>query len=179
MGGFSTFHSIFTLLALAIFAVPVFLAVSSARKKPEQGFAGWLMLLAIGQTLFLIQSVLSTIQILPLPGTYDASVKGATIAYGVETALYLVALAIVIATTVCMFKRRRTFPAWFTVQWAATFLLVVLDVAWVATWFNMSLASAWVEFNRDLIAAGIMAALGAVWVGYVWRSRRVKNTFAH
>ncbi|TGV77785.1 DUF2569 family protein, partial [Mesorhizobium sp. M00.F.Ca.ET.158.01.1.1] len=134
MGAFSIWHWVIVLLLIG---VPVFFAVRSAAKpsqNPEAlvGFGGWLMLLAIGQTLSPLRTLADFAssadgyqQLMILP-------NGSLAVYG-EVALNLAFLALQLVVLVAMLRGSRRFPQLFLLQWLAIPVVFILDTIWIAS----------------------------------------------
>ncbi|TPM41780.1 DUF2569 family protein [Mesorhizobium sp. B2-3-4] len=174
---FSIWHWVIVLLLIG---VPVFFAVrSSARpsQNAEQlvGFGGWLMLLAIGQTLSplrtiadLANSIEGYQQLMPLP-------NGPVAVYG-EVALNLAFLALQLVVLVFMLRRSRRFPRLFLLQWLSIPVVFILDTILIASVLDVPLNQALA--GGDALAAPIISlVVTGLWVAYVFKSVRVRNTF--
>ncbi len=95
------------------------------------GFGGWLLLLALGQTV----SPLRTL------GEFSASIEGykqlmtlpngPLTTYG-EVALLLAFLVLQLVVTIAMFRRSPRFKQLFLLQWIAIPVVFVVDVVWVS-----------------------------------------------
>ena len=144
------------------------------------GIAGWLGLVAVGQVLGPVRSVLAI-------GHYFVSDLDSELfqrypwtGYG-EIALMAAFLAFMICTTILFFRHSRKFPRFFIMEWIFMAALPLIDMVWVA--FTLSAYS--VGSFADLFTiepqegAQVVAAvlLGSIWTAYVLRSRRVANTF--
>ncbi|UVK36819.1 DUF2569 domain-containing protein [Mesorhizobium sp. AR10] len=173
---FSVWHWAILLLLIG---VPVFFAVRSAIKPSQNpadlvGFGGWLMLLAIGQALSPLRT-LATLgtssegyqQLMTLP-------NGTLAVYG-EVALLLVFLVLQVVVFVAMLRRSYRFKQLFVVQWFAIPVVFLLDTFWISAVLG-------VPVNQVLAGDALMApivsfVLTGIWVAYVYRSARVRNTF--
>ena len=65
----------------------------------------------------------------------------------------------------------------FTIEVAAIALLAPLDYLVVSTATGMSATAS--AFAEDMARNFATAFVGLIWVVYVWRSVRVKNTFVY
>ncbi|MBZ9746991.1 DUF2569 family protein [Mesorhizobium sp. CO1-1-7] len=176
MGTFSIWHWAIVLLLIG---VPVFFAVRSAAKpsqNPESlvGFGGWLMLLAIGQTL----SPLRTLadfgnsadgyqQLMTFP-------NGSLAVYG-EVALNLAFLALQLVVLVSMLRRSRRFPQLFLCQWFAIPVVFILDTIWISSILGVPVNK--VLAGNALAAPMASSVVTGIWAAYVYKSVRVRNTF--
>ncbi|MBZ9740403.1 MULTISPECIES: DUF2569 family protein [unclassified Mesorhizobium] len=177
MGAFSIWHWVIVLLLIG---VPVFFAVRSAAKPPQNpealvGFGGWLMLLAIGQTLSPLRTVADLAnsiegyqQLMPLP-------NGPLAVYG-EVALNLAFLAIQLSVLVFMLRRSRHFPRLFLLQWLAIPAVFILDTILISSALDVPLSQV-LAGGDGLVAPIISVVVTGLWVAYVFKSIRVRNTF--
>ena len=167
-------------ILLLLIGVPVFFAVRSARKRSRpptylEGFGGWLMLLAIGQSLSplrtlvdMARSVKDYQRLITLP-------NGALAVYG-EVALNLAFLVLQLVVLVSMLRRSRQFPKLFICQWFAIPLLFILDTVWISRTLGIPINQ--LLDGDTLISALISIITTGLWAGYVYRSVRVRNTFS-
>ncbi|TIU47290.1 MAG: DUF2569 family protein [Mesorhizobium sp.] len=176
MGAFSIWHWVIVLLLIG---VPVFFAVRSAAKpsqNPEAlvGFGGWLMLLTIGQTLSPLRTLADFAssadgyqQLMILP-------NGSLAVYG-EVALNLAFLALQLVVLVAMLRRSRRFPQLFLLQWLAIPVVFILDTIWIASILGVPVNQV---LAGDALAAPVASFAGTgLWVAYLYKSMRVRNTF--
>ena len=167
-------------ILLLLIGVPVFFAVRSARKRPRpptylEGFGGWLMLLAISQSLSplrtlveLSRSVKDYQQLITLP-------NGPLAVYG-EVALTLAFLVLQLVVLVSMLRRSRHFPKLFICQWLSIPLLFILHTVWISRILGIPIDRL---LDVDtLISALIAVTTTGLWAAYVYRSVRVRNTFS-
>ncbi|UDL90932.1 DUF2569 family protein [Mesorhizobium sp. PAMC28654] len=173
---FSIWHWVILLLLIG---VPVFFAVRSASKPSQNpaslvGFGGWLMLLAIGQAL----SPLRTLAIL---GTSSDDYQklmtlpnGALATYG-EVGLLLAFLALQVVVLVAMLRRSFRFRQLFLYQWIAIPVLFLLDTIWISAVLSVPMNQ--VLTGDALVAPIVSFVLTGIWVAYVHKSVRVRNTF--
>ncbi|MFC3322979.1 DUF2569 family protein [Mesorhizobium cantuariense] len=176
MGTFSIWHWAILLLLIG---VPVFFAVRSAAKpsqNPEAlvGFGGWLMLLAIGQALSPLRTLADFAnsadgyqQLMTLP-------NGPLAVYG-ELALNLAFLALQLVVLVSMLRRSHRFPQLFLYQWFAIPVVFILDTIWISSILRVSVNQ--VLAGDALLAPIVSFVLTGLWVAYVYKSVRVRNTF--
>ncbi|RWO94767.1 MAG: DUF2569 family protein [Mesorhizobium sp.] len=162
--GFSFWH--WAILFLLI-GVPVFVAVQSATKPSQNpaslvGFGGWLMLLAILQAFSPLRTLVSLgsssegyRQLMALP-------NGTLAVYG-EVALLLAFVVFQVVVLVTMLRRSYRFKQLFLYQWFVIPIVFILDTAWISAVLG--------------IAPIVSLALTGIWVAYVYKSVRVKNTF--
>ncbi|MBZ9794135.1 DUF2569 family protein [Mesorhizobium sp. ES1-4] len=176
MGAFSIWHWAIVLLLIG---VPVFFAVRSAAKpsqNPEAlvGFGGWLMLLAIGQTLSPLRTLADVAnsadgyqQLMTLP-------NGSLAVYG-EIALNIAFLALQLVVLISMLRRSRRFPQLFLLQWLALPVVFVLDTIWISSILGAPVSQ---MLAGDALVTPIASFVGTgIWAAYVYKSVRVRNTF--
>lgn len=137
------------------------------------GFGGWLTLVAIGQTLgpiITIGNVVGSIaayrQAMMLPG-------GAMAVYG-EVALNVAFLFIQLLCVRAMYRRSKEYPRLFLLQWIAMILLAVGGVLLVSVALNLPLSTV-LEFTKPTRIIGPIVT--GIWVLYMFKSVRVRNTF--
>jgi hypothetical protein len=176
MGAFSIWHWAIVLLLIG---VPVFFAVRSAAKpsqNPESlvGIGGWLMLLAIGQTLSPLRTLADLANSAEGYQQLMTLSNGPLAVYG-EVALNLAFLALQLVVLVSMLRRSHRFPQFFLLQWLAIPVVFVLDTIWIASVLG-------VPVNQVLAGDALVAPIASIvvtgiWVAYVYKSVRVRNTF--
>ena len=178
MGSLSIWH---LAILIAVLGVVIAAIVTSARRVPDRaigpsGFGGWLLLLAIGQTL----APLRTLNVLAQSADgyralQDSSIPNATLAIYAEVGLFICFAAFQVFIIVSMYRRRRFFPELFYSQWVAAMGVPIADWILTSTLLHIPLDS--LVTVKDI--AGVLGAglLGGIWVWYVARSVRVRNTF--
>ncbi|MER9055068.1 DUF2569 family protein [Mesorhizobium sp. M0195] len=166
-------------ILLLLIGVPVFFAVRSAAKPLQDpsalvGFGGWLMLLAIGQCLAPFRTLAELFsssggyrQLMTLP-------NGALAVYG-EVALLLAFLVLQLVVFVAMLRRSSRFKQLFLYQWFAIPIVFILDTTWISA--VMSAPVSLVLAGDALVMPAVSFVLTGIWVAYVYKSVRVRNTF--
>lgn len=174
--GFSFWH--WAILFLLI-GVPVFFAVRSAIKPSPNpaslvGFGGWLMLLAILQAFSPIRTLVSLgsssegyRQLMTLP-------NGTLAVYG-EVALLLAFVVFQVVVLVAMLRRSYRFTQLFLYQWFVIPVVFLLNTVWTSAVLGIPVSQ--VLTGNALIAPIVSFALTGIWVAYVYKSVRVRNTF--
>lgn len=173
---FSIWHWVILLLLIG---VPVFFAVRSASRSSQNpadlvGFGGWLMLLAIGQALSSLRSLITLVasaedyqKLMTLP-------NGALATYG-EVALLVAFLALQVAVLVAMLRRSYRFKQLFLCQWIAIPVLFLLDTVWISAVLGVPVSQ--VLTGNALATPIVSFVLTGIWLAYVYKSVRVRNTF--
>lgn len=176
MGAFSIWHWVIVLLFIG---VPVFFAVRSAVKpsqNPEAlvGFGGWLMLLAIGQALSPLRTLADLANSVEGYQQLMTLSNGPLVVYG-DVAFNLAFLALQLVVLVSMLRRSHRFPQLFLSQWFAIPVVFILDTIWISSILGVPVNQV---FAGDALVAPIAAfVVTGIWVAYVYRSVRVRNTF--
>ncbi|PBC01933.1 DUF2569 family protein [Mesorhizobium sp. WSM3860] len=176
MGAFSIWHWAIVLL---IIGVPVFFAVRSAIKPSQNpdslvGIGGWLMLLAIGQTLSPFRTLAELFsssegyqQLMLLP-------NGPLAVCG-EIVLLLAFAGLQVFVLFAMLRRSPRFKRLFLYQWIAIPVMFILDAVWMSTILGAPMSQV---LAGDALAAPITSfVLTGIWTAYVYKSVRVRNTF--
>ncbi|MER8961458.1 DUF2569 family protein [Mesorhizobium sp. M0701] len=166
-------------IVLLLIGVPVFFAVRSAAKPLQDtsalvGFGGWLMLLAILQAFSPLRTLVSLgsssegyRQLMTLP-------NGTLAVYG-EIALLLAFVVFQVVVLFAMLLRSYRFKQLFLYQWFAIPIVFILDAVWISAVMSapVSLVLEW----DALVMPAVSFVLTGIWVAYVYKSVRVRNTF--
>jgi hypothetical protein len=159
MGSLSIWHWLIVTIAIGAFVIaPIYTAgrTRSPLTGEPQGFGGWLLILAIGQSIGLLSAIGAFIGLLERASPTDTT-RGAV----------LVAVTVLVAwTTIAMWRRHFTFQRLFVGQ------SIALVIA--ALWSFADRPTAEMMYAADL--AGVIV-ISALWAAYVLRSARVRNTF--
>jgi Protein of unknown function (DUF2569) len=166
------------LLVLAAIVAGVLLVVRR-RQAPSApgklaGFGGLLLLLAIGQTLVPFRTLLGIGQSFGSLEPLSALPNGRAVFYA-ELALNLLLLVFSCVVTAAMWRRSPQFPRLFTWQWLAALVIAFLEPALVAG--ATGLPAATLYSDPEVVRTMAQAAAMGVWVWYVRKSVRVRNTF--
>ena len=188
MDSFSVWHWMIVLSILAGVALAVLYsrrtktviasggaAVLSATAEPS-GLRGWLVLMVIGQVggvLRFLKSIMDDIDLFKTPNvTSDGEV-----AIYVELALNVAVLALVVVTTVMMFRKSRWFPSLWIWQGAAAVSLPFVDAILVANILKIQVSQV---LDEKTIGQAIGSAIAVgIWIWYLRVSMRVRNTFVN
>lgn len=166
----------------AAFWLPLILAIIllvaimlwSAKRARGSGFGGWLMPIVIAQSIAPLRSLWDLIDEIGYWRSI-ASLPQGTIAASGEAVIALLFLAIEIATTIAMLRRRRSFPIWFLLEWLALIGGFMAEVLILSASFGTPLIQA--KQKYEILRFGAVFAAGAIALLYLYRSARVRNTF--
>ncbi len=138
------------------------------------GFGGWLALLVAGQTLAPVRWLYQAYATASLRTVFAVFPNGPAVV-AVEAGVDVLLCAYAVFVCIRMYQRSAAFPRLFTVQWALLVAFGLIGPALVAQALNAPLLDLYsgVDFDRSVLAI----LVGLIWVGYVWRSVRVRNTF--
>jgi len=150
--------------------------------KPS-GLGGWLVLVGAGLILSpLMITVLMVKTIAPIvrDGSWEAISSASSDVYNPALVAFfacelLVNLGFVVASVwllVLFFRRSRKFPSLFVAYCVVNLAFVVLD-AWIVSWLLPEIPMD--DEDMREMARTVLNCL--IWVPYMLRSRRVKNTF--
>ncbi len=180
MGSLSVWHLLIVILPLVIIGSIIGVAVWRSSKTNAAGepvgFGGWLILVVIGQTLAplrtlgeLGRSTSGYENLMMLP-------NGRATVY-IEVALLLAFAAFQVVVAVAMYRKRRSFPTLFLYQWFAIPGLFILDMLLVSALLGVGV-NALMDAEEIGSVSGTFIATG-LWVWYIFKSVRVRNTFVH
>ncbi|WP_245321836.1 DUF2569 family protein [Mesorhizobium sp. WSM1497] len=96
------------------------------------------------------------------------------VVYG-EVALLLAFMVLQLVVLVAMLRRSLRFKQLFLIQWLAIPVAVILDAIWVSTAIGVSVRQ--VVTGEALATHIVSFVLIGLWVAYVYKSVRVRNTF--
>jgi hypothetical protein len=166
-------------ILLLLIGAPLFFAVRSGRKPSRGstdlvGFGGWLLLLAIGQTLSPLRTLAefgSSIegyqQLMTVP-------NGTLATYG-EIALLLAFLVLELVVVIAMLRRSPRFKKLFLLQWIAIPVVFVVDIIWISALIKVPVSQ--ILAGDTLVKPLVSFVVTGIWVAYVYNSVRVRNTF--
>ena len=139
------------------------------------GFGGWLLLLAIGQTLAPLRTVAETGKI--LQETYDQLMlfpNGQVVVYG-EVAITAAFVSLQLVTIVLMYRKSRLFRPFFVCQWLTIPVVFVLELLLVSIALDLPVSQLLAVAEPAQMLAGFIVS--GLWVWYLFKSVRVRNTF--
>jgi len=144
------------------------------------GIGGWLVLVAIGQVLGPIRVLLSLGNYYvneldsSLFETFPATVYG-------EVVLNVAFFAFSVFVAIMFFRHSWLFPRLYILQWILIAALPLIDAGWVAVtasaYSGESLSEYLTMDPKDIGQVIGAVIIGPIWIAYILRSRRVKNTF--
>jgi hypothetical protein len=165
-------------IVLLIIGVPVFFAVRSGVKPSSgqelAGFGGWLLLLAIGETLAPLRTLAEMGSELDSFRQLMAMPNGTFVVYG-EVALSLAFVALQLVVLVAMFRRSPRFRQLFVCQWLALPISFVLDTLLVSSGLGVSIGEVITPQSLGALVGSLVVS--GLWVAYLYKSVRVRNTF--
>ena len=141
-----------------------------AEGKEIQGIGGWLWFIAIGLVFGIIRNLIIGLSSLELLSSPDLKLKIISF-FETITILLLVVFNIVIA--IKFFEKKEIFILYFKYYYLFFISYTVLDIAIVSFAFQIPLSDFPAEIGQ--LFANILAAV--IWISYLNKSIRVKNTF--
>lgn len=161
---------------IAIVTGVVWLSRLSGRKNQGHlvGFSGWLLLLAVWQTIAPFKMLISVVQ--SFSGIVAiSSLDNGKLAFYAELLVNLALVALTTCTTIAMWRKHSNFPRLFTWQWLITLTVSILEPVFISMIMGVSVSGLYSDL---VVVRGIAQAVAAgVWVWYVHKSVRVQNTF--
>lgn len=138
------------------------------------GFGGWLVPIVIGQSIAPLRSVVTFINTLSYFRNIATLPNGIYAVSGLAF-LDLGFIALEIATTLALVRRRRTFIVLFIVQWLALGGIFVADALILSATLSIPLRQAIQKY--ELVRVALLAAASGVALIYLRCARRARNTF--
>ncbi len=132
------------------------------------------MLLAIGQALSPLRTLVDLGNSAEGYGQLMTLPNGVLVVYG-EVTLNLAFLALQLVVFVSMLRRSHRFPQLFLYQWFALPVVFALDTVWTSAVLSVPVSQ--VLAGDALVATIVSFVLSGIWVAYVYKSVRVRNTF--
>jgi hypothetical protein len=139
-----------------------------------QGFGGWLIILAIGLTLAPFATAWEIAGSLDEANELSGKSREAALIVYAALAVLAAFLAFQVAVAIQMYRRSRHFPALLLWLWI---LGILLAIAGIGMRTLAESREAILADTQSLIEALRGVVWGGVWVLYVYKSVRVKNTF--
>lgn len=147
------------------------------------GIGGWLILMAIGQVLGPLRFFVSMAEYY---SSLDRSLIERFPAAVIGEAIFNAALAVLFVTTaVLFFRTSRRFPRFFVYEILASVFSVPLAASWAAVTIGMAtgqpVGTIFVGTlePREVGQAIATAIVGSIWILYLYKSKRVANTFVN
>lgn len=137
------------------------------------GFGGWLLLPAFGQCISPLVVLAETINEYSSIGDVSGVRNGRLVADG-ELGLNSAYVAFSAYVTVAMLRRSPVFPKLYAVQWVIAAAFALVEPLVVAALIDVPSESVSSLFDTRSI---VRAAMQALWVVYMFRSERARNTF--
>jgi hypothetical protein len=156
---------------------------SPGEKSTLKGIGGWLILFAIGQVVGPLKSLVSFLEYLQ---TIDRSmIERFPVTFIGEGLINVFFLLFVFWTAVAFFRTSKWFPRMFAWEVLLSVLLLPIDALWVATTLSMASGQSMSAILKEVLkepelAQSIAMAIGGgLWVSYLFKSKRVANTFVN
>jgi hypothetical protein len=165
-------------LGLAVYAVGQRLLRHrplAAAGAPVEGFAGWLLVLAIGQWLAVLSLFGEALRLMSLYERYLVLREMRT-AMIVNLAGHLALLVFVLSAAVLMMRKSRLYPRLLRIELMLLVVLPALSIVWETeeTGTYVTGPKVWIAVALRFVATGVFASL---WFIYSQHSLRVRNTF--
>jgi hypothetical protein len=145
------------------------------------GIGGWLILVALGQ---IFGPIIFLVSIGQYYSTLDSNIIGKLpVTFAGEVVINFFLLVLFIYTAVLFFRRSKQFPRFFVYGMLAAIFLVPLDAMWIAVGASMETGQWAGELLQTALAPSEIrqtitaAIIGSVWILYIFKSKRVANTF--
>lgn len=146
--------------------------------KPElTGIGGWLALIAFGQVVGILRFLAS---MATYYGELDAQFwKLFPVTAWGEVVINVGLISMFAYTTILLFRKSRRFPNFFIWQFIVTILAPFIAIIWVALTMGAKAGDAALNSMTPKDWGQIIASVvgAAIWITYILRSRRVRNTF--
>ena len=160
--------------------------MNSQSEKELVGLSGWLILVGISIPLSILGSLYELVDrfnfwfpvltsVLSGEGEMgDIVTRGELVTIVMVGYLYQF-VCLIVFSYMCLlfFKKRKSFPRWFITINSLILLYIVLFTFFCLAKFNINI---WRLLGVEL---SIQAVYSALWIPYMVRSKRVRNTFVH
>jgi hypothetical protein len=151
-----------------------------ATETGPRGIGGWLLVVALGQLVSPLQLIVALGQYYLDPENLKVFGQFPLAMYG-ELVMDAILLVLVATTAVLFFRKSRYFPRFFITELLAVIGLTILISLWTAVAFSIESGapiSALLEVERqDVVQFCSAVVVALIWIPYILKSRRVKNTF--
>jgi hypothetical protein len=145
------------------------------------GIGGWLILVALGQIFGPIKFLGSIGQNY---STLDSNIiRTLPVTFAGEAVINFFVLVLSIYTAVLFFRKSKQFPRFFVYQILAAIFLVPLDAMWTVVAASMETGQSAGQLLQTALGPSEIgqtiaaAIIGSVWILYIFKSKRVANTF--
>lgn len=147
----------------------------SAAGTPVEGFAGWLLVLAIGQWFAVLSLFGEMARQVPLYRRYLALPETHTVVIA-EIVVPLAVIAFVLWAAVMMMRKSRLYPSLLRIELVLLVILPALSAVWVTaeTTSYVTGPKLWIAVTLQFAVTGVFAAL---WFVYSQHSMRMRTTF--
>jgi hypothetical protein len=144
--------------------------VPQSERKPERKLiGGWLLLPMLGTVLAPFRALAQAAQDLAV---FDQDVTPGVFAWAGSEMLFNVGMMVAwIVAAVRLFKRKRSYPHFFSTLLIISYLGIVVSTLVGVAFFNLPLTPE----DYGQLTFGLVALL--IWVSYMARSKRVRETF--
>jgi hypothetical protein len=139
-----------------------------------KGLGGWLILLGIGEVLAPLQ--IFTSMIMEYTGLPDGTIARLPLAFAGDLLIRLAMIGLCVWSAWLFFNKRAKFPKIFIVSTVAAFVSPLVLGAWVTLTSGVN-TLANIPTPRFLGPYLFGIAVAMIWITYVLKSVRVKNTF--
>lgn len=149
-------------------------AVARPEVSGPKGIGGWLILLAVGEILAPLQAF--TGMIMEYSGLPDGAIARLPVAFAGDLLIRIAMLGLFVWSAWLFFTKRAEFPRIFIIATVAAFVSPIVLGIWVTLTSGVNtLANIPTPGFLGPYLFGIAVAM--IWITYVLKSVRVKNTF--
>lgn len=147
-----------------------------------KGIGGWLALLGLGMVLGPLRVLAETIQTTGYTEAEWTAFRqfplGTFVAY-FETIGIWSGVVLLFAASFLFFTKSRLFPRMYYIAWLWPLGITLVDGVLVSIAFNLPLAKVFDGMAGDFGKLIGTTIAGGIWALYIYRSRRVANTFVN
>jgi len=154
--------------------------LGKAAPRVPAGIGGWLLIVAFGQIAAAIGLPIMLARQYLDPETFKYFGQIPLAMYG-ELVLNVILLLFALTVAVLFFRKSRHFPRLFIIQVITAIFFPIVNALWAALAFSIQLGKPFADLvditPQDLgyLAPSTIAA--GIWIAYILRSKRVRNTF--